>query len=176
MAKRDCPDKLVRMAAQLQEFRIKGIEYIERESNILADTLSRIGIAVINNDPRHVDAQICSLVDRFPNNRKDEEPEETDESKESSGSESSSEEEKSKPAKSVKLLQFNKNDPEVWLKLHFSLDKCVKKRTGNKCNSAYPRFGFVEAFCFKFIIAHGGLLILFHGSFRDLMVVQQHMY
>ncbi|KAI2807296.1 hypothetical protein BLOT_009259 [Blomia tropicalis] len=31
------------------------------------DTLSRIGIAVINNDPRHVDVRIRSLVDRFPN-------------------------------------------------------------------------------------------------------------
>src|SRR5699024_7172566 len=51
MSKRDCPDKLGRMAAELQEYRIKDITYIKGESNIMADTLSRLQIAVINHPP-----------------------------------------------------------------------------------------------------------------------------
>lgn len=67
MTKRDCPDKLGRMAAELQEYRIKDITYIKGESNIMADTLSRLQIAVINQPPNHVDTRIRTLAMKFPN-------------------------------------------------------------------------------------------------------------
>lgn len=66
LTKKECPDKLGRMAAQLQEFRIKGIDYIPGESNVLADTLSRLQVAVINRPPRHTDTRIRRLAERFP--------------------------------------------------------------------------------------------------------------
>lgn len=66
LTKQDCPDKLGRMAAQLQEYRIKGIEYIPGDTNDMADTLSRLQVAVISQQPKHVDTRIRKLADKFP--------------------------------------------------------------------------------------------------------------
>jgi len=51
LTKKNTTAKLQRLAGKLQEFKIKGIEHVKGEENILADALSRIEICLINTTP-----------------------------------------------------------------------------------------------------------------------------
>ena len=51
LTKVDLPGKLGRLALHLQQYDIAGIEYVQREDNVMADALSRIEIGLIRAKP-----------------------------------------------------------------------------------------------------------------------------
>ena len=64
----NCEGKLGRMARYLQgEYMIKGIEYVKGEENLLADTLSRIEIGLINEISGSTSQKLKTLMEKDPN-------------------------------------------------------------------------------------------------------------
>jgi len=59
--------KLSRMAQKIKaEYRIKGIEYVKGEENLLADTLSRIEIGLIDDNPGAPSDRLVALTNQQP--------------------------------------------------------------------------------------------------------------
>ena len=64
---KDCTRKLGRLALWLQEFNIKGIDYIKGEENVVADALSRIKLELITNESTQTSRGIDEVLIKYPN-------------------------------------------------------------------------------------------------------------
>ena len=66
MTKKNLPGKLGRMAANLQQYNIKGIQHVAGEENLLADTLSRIEVGLIHSIPATPPGRLRRLMEKDP--------------------------------------------------------------------------------------------------------------